>query len=261
MTDQADSAGAAAGGSLGLVGFGAFGRLIARHLSGRFDILVHDPVATDGDGVRRVALAEAAACPIVILAVPVEVMATTVSQIAAHVQPGATVIDVGSVKVLPARLLAEGLPAHVRIVGTHPLFGPQSGKDGIAGLRIAVCPIRDDRASRRVAAFCRKALKLKVFLVSPEEHDREAAVVQGLTHLIARVLLSMEPLPTRMTTASFERIMQAVEMVRHDSPAVFRAIERDNPYAAEVRDRFFALADQARAGLDGPGLEGPGLDG
>ena len=75
---------------------------------------------------------------------------------------------------------------------------------------------------------------------------REAATVQGLTHLIARVLMAMEPLPTRMTTASFDRLMQAVDMVRHDSPAVFRAIERDNPFAAEVRERFFDLADQAR---------------
>jgi len=241
------------GGRLGLIGFGAFGRLIARHLSDRFEILAHDPAATDDVGrVTLTGLAEAAACPIVVLAVPVEAMEATVAALAPHVAPDAVVIDVGSVKVLPARLMGEGLPAGVRIVGTHPLFGPQSGKDGIAGLRIAVCPINDDRAARRVAAFCRAALGLKVFRVSAEDHDREAAVVQGLTHLIARVLLAMEPLPTRMTTASFERIMQAVEMVRHDSPAVFRAIERDNPFAAAVRQRFFALADEARFELDGP---------
>ena len=238
---------------LGLIGFGAFGRLIARHLSDRFEILAHDPAATGDE--RRVTLtdlASVAACPIVILAVPVEAMEATVAAIAPHVVPDAVIIDVGSVKVLPARLMAEGLPEGVRIVGTHPLFGPQSGKDGIAGLRIAVCPINDERAARRIAAFCRSVLGLKVFVVSAEDHDREAAVVQGLTHLIARLLLAMEPLPTRMTTTSFDRIMQAVEMVRHDSPAVFRAIERDNPFAAEVRERFFALADEARAGLDRP---------
>lgn len=236
---------------LGLIGFGAFGRLTARHLSPRFDILAHDPAATDGEGTAVLTdLASAAACPVVILAVPVEAMARTIADIAPHLRPGAVVIDVGSVKVLPARLMDDGLPQGVEVVGTHPLFGPQSGRDGIAGLRLAVCPVRGDRTARRVAAFCRKALGLKVFLVTPEDHDREAAVVQGLTHLIARVLLDMEPLPTRMTTASFDRIMQAVEMVRHDSPAVFRAIERDNPFAAQVRDRFFALADKARAGLD-----------
>ena len=236
---------------LGLIGFGAFGRLIARHLSDRFDILAHDPAATDGEGRACLTdLATAAACPVVVLAVPVEAMAATVTAIGPHLTPGSFVIDVGSVKVLPAQLMDQGLPDHVQVVGAHPLFGPQSACDGIAGLRIAVCPVRDPRPARRVAAFCRQALGLKVFLVTPEDHDREAAVVQGLTHLIARALLDMEPLPTRMTTASFDRIMQAVDMVRHDSPAVFRAIERDNPFAAEVRQRFFDLAEKARADLD-----------
>ena len=237
---------------LGLIGYGAFGRLTARHLSPWFEVLAHDPAATveEGDLARRTDLATAAACPVVILAVPVEALAETLSAIEPDLQDGALVIDVGSVKVGPARLMAEHLPARVQAVGTHPLFGPQSARDGIAGLRIAVCPVRGDRIARRVAAFCRRALKLKVFIVSPEDHDREAAVVQGLTHLISRVLLSMEPLPTRMTTTSFERIMQAVEMVRYDSPAVFRAIERENPYAAGVRDRFFDLAARARADLD-----------
>lgn len=237
--------------ALGLVGYGAFGRLTARHLSPWFEVLAHDPAATDGDGHAVLTdLATVAACPVVLLAVPVEALEAAVAAVAPHLAADALVIDVGSVKVKPARVMLEGLPATVGIVGTHPLFGPQSGKDGIAGLRIAVCAVRGDRAARRVAAFCRAALKLKVFLVSPEDHDREAATVQGLTHLIARVLLAMEPLPERMTTASFQRLMQAVEMVRHDSPAVYRAIERDNPFAAEVRERFFALADEARADLD-----------
>lgn len=237
--------------TLGLIGYGAFGRLTARHLSPWFDILAHDPAATDDAGFARLTdFATAAACPVVVLAVPVGVLPETLAALAPRLGPDALVLDVGSVKVGPARLMAEALPAGVRVVGTHPLFGPQSAADGIAGLRIAICPVRGDRIARRVAAFCRHALGLRVFLVSPEDHDREAATVQGLTHLIARVLLSMEPLPTRLTTASFERIMQAVEMVRHDSPAVFRAIERDNPYAAGVRARFFDLADQARADLE-----------
>lgn len=235
---------------LGLIGYGAFGRLAARSLSPFFEILAHDPAGEADEHARLTTLEEACACPVAVLAVPVEAMAETVARIAPLLAPGALVVDVGSVKVLPARIMAEGLPDHVRVVGTHPLFGPQSARDGLAGLRIAVCPVRDGRDAWRVAAFCRRALGLKVFVVSPEEHDREAATVQGLTHLIARVLIAMEPLPTRMTTASFERLMQGVDMVRHDSPAVFRAIERDNPFSAGVRDRFFALAEAARRGLD-----------
>lgn len=237
---------------LGLIGFGAFGRLTARHLSPWFDIVAHDPAVSDDEGLARLtALEEAAACPMVVLAVPVGILGETVAAIAPSVTPGALILDVGSVKVKPAQVMLEALPEGVQIVGTHPLFGPQSGKDGIAGLRVAVCPVRGDKTAWRVAAFCRKALGLKVFVVTPEDHDREAATVQGLTHLIAKVLLAMEPLPTRMTTTSFERVMQGVDMVRHDSAAVFRAIEHDNPYAAEVRRRFFDLAEEARAELDG----------
>ena len=240
---------------LGLIGYGAFGRLAGRHLAERFEVLAWDPALEAGNGeaeapVRAVSLDEAAACPVVVLAVPVGVLPEVVAGIGPKLAPGALVVDVGSVKVGPARVMAEGLPEGVEVVGTHPLFGPQSAAGGVEGLRIAVCPVRGERAARRVAAFCRSAFGLKVFVVSPEDHDREAATVQGLTHLIARVLLAMEPLPSRMTTASFERLMQAVDMVRHDSPAVFRAIEHDNPYAAEVRERFFSLAEQARRDLD-----------
>ena len=88
-------------------------------------------------------------------------------------------------------------------------------------------------------------------MTTPEEHDREAAMVQGLTHLIAKALVQMEPLPTRMTTRSFDLIAAAVDMVRHDAPAVFEAIERTNPYAADVRRRFFALASALDAELAG----------
>ena len=126
-------------------------------------------------------------------------------------------------------------------MATHPLFGPQSARNGIKGLKIAVCAIRGRRGPR-VAAFFRRALGLSVVITTPEAHDREAATVQGLTHLIAKVLVQMEPLPTHMTTTSFDLLMQAVSMVRHDATEVFQAIERSNPYSQQVRRRFFDLA-------------------
>lgn len=157
-------------------------------------------------------------------------------------------LDVGSVKVVPAEIMGRGLPEYVDVAATHPLFGPQSARDGIAGLQIAVCPIRGRRC-HSLAAFLRKQLGLNVIMTTPEEHDREAAMVQGLTHLIAKVLVQMEPLPTRMTTRSFDLLTAAVGMVRHDAPEVFAAIERANPYAASVRRRFFALASALDAEL------------
>jgi prephenate dehydrogenase len=242
--------------SVGIVGLGAFGRLIAQHLAPHCRLLAYDPVVMSGDhGAVAATLRATASCSVVILAVPVSRLGEAVAAIAPHLRQGTLVIDVGSVKTVPVKVMREGLPPHVEILATHPLFGPQSASDGIRGLKIAVCLVRGRRGFR-AAAFMRKTLGLDVIVTTPEAHDREAATVQGLTHLIAKVLVSMEPLPTRMTTRSFELLMQAVGMVRHDAPEVFQAIEQLNPYAAGVRQRFFALASELEADLaDDPAVE------
>ncbi|OJY00585.1 MAG: prephenate dehydrogenase [Rhizobiales bacterium 62-17] len=240
---------------LGIIGFGAFGRLMAEHLHPFFDLRCHDPKHAAGDadapqGVTFVDLAEAARCPIVVLAMPVAAMAQAVQAIAPHLAPGVLVLDVGSVKALPAEIMTAGLPDHVDVVGTHPLFGPQSARNGLAGLKIALCPIRGEQAPR-IAAFLRRHFALDVIMTTPEAHDREAAAVQGLTHLIAKVLVQMEPLPSTMTTRSFDLLMEGINMVRDDAPEVFDAIERLNPFAAEMRRKFFSLAAELADELEG----------
>lgn len=236
------------------MGFGAFGQLIATHLAPLFPLVIHDPAAAgiNEPPPERVCFATAdavARCDFVILAVPMSEIRSAIRTLRPHLPPKTTIIDVCSVKVRAAEAMLEELPPDIDVVGTHPLFGPQSSRDGIAGRKIAVCPIRGG-APRRIAAFLRRHLGLKVFITTPEQHDREAALVQGVTHLIAKVLVQMEPLPQRLTTASFDRIVEATEMVRYDSPGVFLAIERDNPFAAEVRERFLSLALTARHELE-----------
>lgn len=232
--------------TIGIIGFGAFGQLIARYLSPYFRLYAYDPVAgldniAGALSVTLTRMEDVARCDIVILAMPVARLEHVVEAIAPHLRPGSLVLDVGSVKVSPANIMLSGLPDNVDIIATHPLFGPQSARDGIAGLKIAICPVRGSQGAR-IGAFLRKNLALDVIMTTPEDHDRDAAMVQGLTHLIAKVLVQMEPLPTRMTTRSFDLIMQAVGMVRHDAPEVFHAIERANDFAPQIRQRFFDLA-------------------
>lgn len=239
---------------MGIFGFGAFGRLVAHHLAPLCPLFAYDrnPDASAGEAGNCVVMADlptVAMCDVVILAVPVAAIADIAIQIRPYLRNRAIIIDVGSVKIAPMKALTEILPDHVDIVGTHPLFGPQSARDGIDGLKIAVCPARGNSAFR-VAAFLRKALRLQVILATADQHDREAAIVQGVTHLIAKVLVEMDPLPSRMTTASFDLLKQATEMVRYDAPEVFHAIETTNPYAPAVRERFFDLAANVRARLE-----------
>ncbi|MFD2262436.1 prephenate dehydrogenase/arogenate dehydrogenase family protein [Lacibacterium aquatile] len=227
--------------TVGLFGHGAFGRLIVRHLGPRFDLHIHDPnPAGTPEFGRFCSMQETAACDVVILAAPVERLAQLIADIAPSLRPGALVLDVGSVKTRPAILMRDGLPSNVEIICTHPLFGPQSAAGGLSGLKMALCPV-SGRRWRLVARFLGQ-LGLQVITTTPERHDRDMAMVQGLTHLIAKVLVQMEPLPTGMTTRSFDLLMQAIDMVRHDSLELFLTIERDNPYTKDVRERFFSLA-------------------
>lgn len=236
--------------TLGLFGFGAFGALAAGVLADHFDIKVFDPaygqaVLSDGRVLPMAPLKEVAAADVVVLAVPVARMRHLCGEIAPLLLPGTVVVDVGSVKLAAVEAMVENLPEHVQIVGTHPLFGPQSAAGGIQGRKLVVCPVRGT-AWRQVGAFLR-GLGLEVIVETPEAHDREAAMVQGLTHLIAKVLVGMGPLPKRMTTASFDLLAEAVGMVQDDPPTVLHAIEAANPFAAEVRAAFFQGAEELRA--------------
>ena len=250
--------------SLGIVGFGAFGQLAALHLGQHFEIMACDPSPDVADvathlGVRLSSLHSVSQADVIILAAPVSSFEQVVSEIAVTCKPGALIVDVGSVKVVPSEIMRRLLPNHVDIIASHPLFGPQSATTGLQGLKIAVCPIQGRRHAR-LAAFLRKVLGLTVIMTTPEEHDQEAAVVQGLTHLIAKVLLRMGPLPTRMTTKSFDLLSEAISMVQHDAPEVFEAIEKTNPYAETVRRQFFDLAARLSVELDTGSITAPHIE-
>lgn len=241
--------------TLGLFGVGSFGRLALKHLAPHFNVMAHDPspqaVAYGKEqGVAMVSMQEAAQADIVVLGPPVQKMKELVLAIKDHLKPGALVLDVGSVKFNIATMLMAELPAHVDIICTHPLFGPQSGKNGIAGLKICVCPLRGEDRAQKVITFLKEALALEVIVLTPEEHDREIATVQGLSHMISKVLLEMEPLPQRLSTKSYEKLIECLDMLRYDSMELFLAIERENPFSRDVRKTFFAKADALREFLE-----------
>lgn len=231
--------------TLGLIGFGQFGRLAASSLKPHFDVLVSDAAddaakAAAAIGVAFGSLEQAASRDVVIVAVPVRAMQGVFAAIAPLLKPGALVIDVGSVKMLPAQWMLETLPPHVDIVATHPLFGPQSAREGLAGLRLVVCPIRGDR-TECVADFGR-SLGLTVSVTSPEEHDREMAYVQALTHLIGRSLVNMNIPDEQLKTPSYQHLLELCGLIGGDTFELFTAIQTQNPFAAEIAGTFVTEA-------------------
>ena len=233
--------------TLGIFGLGAFGRFMAKHLSPHFDILGYDhnrpsPETLERDGAGAVRLADpkaVAEAGIVVFAVPLDSMEEAAGLAAPHIKPGALAVDVTSVKTKPMAILSRLVPAHADLLGTHPLFGPQSGRDGIASLRIALCPARiGPERYYRICDFLTDSLRLLVLKVDPDSHDREMAKVQAMTHFMSRALREIGLPPSPMSTKAYEKLQEFASIVLSDSWDLFLTIQKGNPYADELRQRL-----------------------
>lgn len=228
----------------GIVGYGRFGRLLTRALAPRGRVAVSDlvPIQLDASeidaGIEALTLREVARARLVLLTVPIRALEATIRELVPHLRRGTIVADTASVKVWPARWLLSHLPSEIEVVASHPLFGPDSARHGIRGCKLFLAPLRlrHPRALRRFL----EALGLEVIAATPEEHDREMAETQALTHWLGRGLEEFGAGPRRLDTLGYRRLLEILEYVRHDSIELFQDLERLNPYAEEARARFLA---------------------
>lgn len=230
--------------TLGIIGIGAFGEFMLKHVTPYFDVRIYDAFKNLDEveatyHLTVTSLEDVSKCDIVVFAVPVKELEKTVASVVPFLKAGQLVIDLCSVKCKPVEILKRLIPAGVDAVSLHPLFGPQSGKNGIAGLNVTVCNVSGDRASC-IAAFLKDKLSLNIFETTPENHDQEMAYVQGLTHMIAKVFVRMDVPDIHQQTKTYAHLNDMVELIRYDSEELFLAIQRDNPYVRETTEKFFA---------------------
>ena len=240
---------------IGIIGFGQFGQFMARHLAPFFETAVCDNADLKQEaekiGVGWSDFETVAGKEIVIFAVPLKSFETVLRRAVPYLRENAMCFDVCSVKIEPLRLMREILPETVEIVGTHPLFGPQSGREGIAGLRVALCPVRTTKTAE-IKRFLAEDLKLKVLEKSPEEHDAEMAHVQALTHFVARALDELHVVDSDLATVSYEELMRAARLVSEDSWELFRTIQQGNPFAETKRRAFIEKLIEIENRMESP---------
>lgn len=237
---------------LGIVGYGRCGRLAAEVLETDFQVMATDARDLSRDAAARgVAWGDLPSCasrPSVLLAVPVRKLPEVLDAMVRHLRPGATVVDMASVKVEPMRWMAEKLPPEVARVGTHPLFGPDSVLErGIRGQRIVVCEAEGHAAAARSIEVVARRLGLEVVRLDPEAHDREMARSQALVFLLARALSAAGLEGSEFGTPSERRIWSALQLTSADTDELYEDIVRLNPYAPESAK---VLAAAVRAEVD-----------
>lgn len=239
--------------SLGLIGFGNFGQFITPYLTPYFDITIFNKTSRKEEvkllKVKEGTLEEVAKKDIVILCIPVQFLEEILIEIKSFVKKDAMFVDVSSVKVKPVQLMKKYLPSTVTIIPTHPLFGPQSGKNGIKGLNFVLCPVKP-KIDQLLYRFFTEEIGLNVLERTPEVHDQQMAYVQALTHFVGRAVNEMDIPDVAQKTPAYQYLLNIKENLGRDSMDLFLTIEQQNPYAKDVREHFIAELKKLHQRLD-----------
>ncbi len=213
--------------------------MVYRYLNRRAELRVYDKdEGVIADLPEAAGFAEVAASDIVVLSVPISEMEAVCGELLPFVREGQMLVDTCSVKTRPLGMMEQFFPASIQLLGTHPLFGPDSGKDGIAGFKIVVCPVRvEEKAYQEVISFL-QSLDLVVVEATPEEHDRQIAQTQAIFHLIAQAMKDLGWGVKAISTPGPDTFYRLVKTVQQDTSQLFEDMSRENPFAAEYRRRF-----------------------
>jgi cyclohexadieny/prephenate dehydrogenase len=142
---------------------------------------------------------------LVILCSPVGTYADIAKAIGPHLEKGAIVSDVGSVKSAAVRDIAPHMPEGVHFIAGHPVAGTeQSGPDAGFGelfdgrwCILTPCEGAEPAALAKLQEFWQR-LGSEVEIMSPEHHDMVLAITSHVPHLIAYNIVN--------TAAHLERV-------------------------------------------------------
>jgi prephenate dehydrogenase len=196
-----------------------------------------------------------------VLATPVAVLEGQLQEVWAAAEADVLITDVGSTKgriVATAKRLAAGRP--LAFVGSHPMAGSERAgfaearADLFEGATVVLTPTEgtDPGALARVRAFW-EALGARITVLDPVTHDRAAAAVSHLPHLVADALvdavLRMDPAFLDIAARGFRDTTR----IAASSPPIWREIFQDNRVAlaeavAAFRKSLDHLEDMLGAG-------------
>lgn len=227
--------------TVGIIGFGSFGKFLAEKLSSHAKVLVHSPSQVPSSWAAPIE--EVAQANYVILSVPLHVYPDIINQLTPHLRADTVIVDVCSVKEKPVQLLRELLPRHA-LVATHPMFGPESASVRLDDHTIIMCPEVSTPEPYALIKQFAESLNLTVIEMTCAEHDAEIAVVQGLTFFIARTLNTMGIHDQKLHTPSFQRLLDLASLEEHHSQQLFETIQSGNAHTADIREAFLRAAEE-----------------
>lgn len=225
--------------SIGIIGYGRFGSLLAKIFQTHWQQAVVKVYSPEHKRNNRsfFSLREVCQCDLLIPCVPMSVFAHLLRKIKPLVRPDTVVIDICSVKSETTKSMRKILSKQQPLISTHPMFGPDSTHQGIHFLGLNMMMYNVSAPGKIYALFQSfwRNLGVRIVEMTPAQHDRYAAYTMNYDHLLGRIGEMVGIKPTPIDTKGFKTLYEALQYVTKDSWQLFLDMQRYNPYAKEMR--------------------------
>ena len=228
--------------SVGLIGVGRFGKVLANILKKGFSVKAYDIIPSKvTNSLTKSDLDDILMLDNIFIAVPIRHFEMIIKDISNKVNKNSTIIDVCSVKKHTSEVMLKHLPNEVGIISSHPMFGPDSFHSK-ARLKMMMDKTRvDDKIYNYWKTFF-KNQNINIIEMSPDEHDKIAARTQGITHLLGRTLKNFGIQKTRIDTKGYRDLIDLVEQTCNDTWALYSDLQLYNPYTnTMLKDLKYSL--------------------
>ena len=227
--------------SISIVGYGRFGKVLSKLFGDDFHLTLYQHSSlikySEPQNIKITSsLQEVYNSDVIFYAVPINKFEEVLHEHKSFFKPHHLLIDVLSVKVHPKNVFQHLLSGSTtRAMLTHPMFGPDSSKNGFIDLPIIMEQFSSTTTEYNFwkQYFAEKGLN--VIEISAEKHDQLAAKSQGLTHLIGRLLETTNFHATPIDSLGTKKLLEVVDQTCHDSLELFYNLHHYNPYTNEIR--------------------------
>ena len=211
--------------NVAIVGFGRFGKTLKRLLDQDFELTI----------INRKNVEEIVNSEVIFYCVPISAFESVIKKHKKHFKDNHLLIDVLSVKMHPKKVLSKHLRGlKTQALLTHPMFGPDSSKNGFKDLPMVMDKFRSSEKNFSFWKnfFAKKGLK--VIEMSAEKHDQLAANSQGVTHFIGRLLGELKFAPTPIDSLGAKKLHEITDQTCNDTWQLFNDLQNYNPYTRSM---------------------------
>lgn len=220
--------------TIGIIGFGEFGKFIYEFFSSEFPRNVKCKVYSKSHKINNkkfYSLKETCTSSFVIPCPPISAFQETIESIINYLGANTILIEICSVKVFPNKILKK-YSDRIKFVTTHPMFGPKSFNKNsfeLKGKKIVITDSNLESNTYKNLINLFKKFEMDVVECTSHEHDELAAKTQFRTHLIAQLFNELDAKATLIDTVSYSKLLEALNIVKSNTQ-IFEEIYMYNPY-------------------------------